>query len=283
MDTAQRTIDLGTATLYIDEGQVDLHFPKEHGELKELVKGRFKGRWNPDRRCWTVVSRFARASVEEVAGEVERTLYANAPGKWPDAVRRFGPFACATKRYEVVFRAGGIRLTFPPGHPCHYDLKQLQGASCRGETWLIPARHAIPSKVMPAVERAAREDKAAFVEAVEPYEGRTLKGSAALTPREADEAGFRPGRVAFAEYSFVKAADPQVVNMPVHYWAFLVREREDVHDPETGSDHVVLKIEYLPAAHGCAAVRKLMAMPDAERPRRLDAPHVAGKWVARQA
>lgn len=277
------TVDHGSVILSVDAGRVDVHFPFEHGELKDALK-RISGRWNPDRRCWTVQTRFAKMDEDGVCAAVEEALYAAAPRKWPQAVERFSGFACSTKKYDVKFGAGGVRVALPAGHPCHWTLEHMQGASRKGDVWSLPARLAKPAQIMPVVERAAREDMKAFVDAVEPYEGRHMKGTIEVSPEEADALGLVPGRVVFADYQFVKAADPLVVNMPVHVWPFMVETREDA--PGEGYEHleqgVSVKLAYLESRHGYKAVRKLQAMPEQVRPPRLDGPHAQGKWLCRR-
>lgn len=277
------TVDYGSVTLSVDAGRVDVYFPFEHGEVKDALK-RMNGRWNPDRRGWTVLTRFAKLDETGIAGAIEEALYAAAPRKWPQAVERFSGFACSTKRYDVKFGAGGLRIALPAGHPCHWTLEHLPGASRKGDIWSVPAKHAKPSEVMPVVERAAREDMKAFIDAVEPYEGRHMKGTIAISPKAADDLALIPGRVVFADYQFVRAADPLVVNMPVHAWPFMVEARDD--RPGEGYEHleegVSVKLGYLESRHGYKAVRKLQAMPEQERPVRLDGPHVDGKWLCRR-
>lgn len=277
------TVDYGSVTLAVDAGRVDVYFPFEQGEVKAALKP-INGRWNPDRRCWTVQTRFAKMDEERICAAIEEALYAAAPKKWPQAVAGLSGYACATKKYDVKFGAGGVRIALPAGHPCHWTLEHLPGASRKGDVWSIPARNAKQSVVMPVVERAAREDMKAFVDAVEPYEGRHMKGTIAISPTEADALLLKPGRVIFAEFPFVKAADPLVVNMPVHAWPFMVEARED--KPGEGYEHleegVSLKLGYLDARHGYKAVRKLQAMPEDDRPARLDGPHVDGKWHCRR-
>lgn len=278
------TVDFGSVTLSVDEGRVDVFFPFEHGEVKDALK-KVNGRWNPERRCWTAMTRFAKTDEAGIVKTVEEALYAAAPSKWPAAVEKFSSFACTTKRYEVKFGAGGIRLMLPAGHPCHWHLEKVAGANRKGDVWSIPAKHAKTAQVMPVVERMAREDRKAFVEAVEVYEGRYMKGTLLMSPEEATAMGIREGRIIFADYQFLKVADPLVVNMPVHAWPFKVASREDA--PGEGYEHleqgVAVKLTYLESSQGYLAVRKYRSMDEAERPPRLDRPHADGKWYCRRA
>jgi len=277
------TVDFGSVTLSVDDGRVDAYFPFEQGGLKDALK-RLKGRWNPDRRCWTVIPRFAGADEEAIVASVEAALWETAPGPWRGIVERFSGFACATRRYEVKFGPGGLRLMLPPGHPCHWNLEKTEGASRQGETWSIPAAFCKAKAVMPILQRAAREDARAFIGATEPYEGRTMKGTVPVSPAEADSLRLVPGKVVFAEFGFVKAADPLVVNMPVHAWPFRVISREDTPGEgyESLEEGVSIKLEHLPPEHGCKAVRKLQALPEDRRPPKLDRPHAIGKWHCRR-
>lgn len=278
------TVDFGSVTLSVDDGRVDVFFPFEQGELKDALK-KINGRWNPERRCWTVLPRFARTDEEGIVAKVEAALWEAAPRGWRTVAERFSGFACATRRYEVRFGPGGVRIVLPAGHPCHWTLENMNGASRKGDIWSIPARHARGKALMPVLERAAREDMKAFHEATGPYEGRTMKGTLPMSRDEADAMRIVPGRVVFADYHFVKAADPLVVNMPIHAWPFKVLARDDA--PGEGYEHldegVSVKLEHLAPGHGCKAVRKLQAMPEESRPARLDRPHAIGKWHCRRA
>lgn len=277
------TVDFGSVTLSVDEGRVDAYFPYEQGGLKEALKA-MKGRWNPERRCWTVLPRFARKDEAGIVAAVEAALWEAAPGPWRGIVERFSGFACATRRYDVRFGAGGVRITLPPGHPCHWDLEKTEGASRQGDTWSVPAAFAKAKAILPVLQRAAREDAKAFVESVSPYEGRIMKGTVPVGPSEADGLRLVPGKVVFADYQFLKAADPVVANMPVHAWPLRVLSRED--RPGEGWEHlgegVAVRLRHLEPEHGCKAVRKLRALPEDRRPPRLDLVHAAGKWHCRR-
>lgn len=277
------TVDFGSVTLSVDEGRVDAYFPFEQGGIKDALK-RMNGRWNPERRCWTVLPRFARKSEAEIVAAVEAALWEAAPAPWRGVVERFSGFACATRRYDVCFGAGGVRISLPAGHPCHWDLEKTEGASRKGDVWSIPAIFAKPRAIMPVLRRAAREDAKAFVEAASSYDGRTMRGTVPVEPREADRLRLVPGKVAFADYQFLKVADPVVANLPVHAWPFRVLARED--SPGEGWERldqgVSVKLQHLEPRHGCMAVRRLRALPEEARPPRLDRVHAEGKWHCRR-
>lgn len=279
------TIDYGSVILSVDEDCVEAFFPFEHGELRGILK-RFKGIFNGDRKSWVVTPRYVNKSVEDVVSAIEEFLWEAGPEKWPDVVEHYAGLACTTRNYEIKFGVAGLRLRLPEGHPGHWTLDKLSGASRqnkRAVVWSIPARSVVPQTVIPLVKRAWEEDRGILVKALGPYSGRTARGTIPITPEEADRLGLFVGEIVFAEYSFVKLADPTIVNMPVHVWPYLVSARED--KPGEGYEHldtgVALTLEYPDVKQAYSAVRKRMVQQVDERSPALDAPHVLGKWHAR--
>lgn len=278
------TIDYGSVTVSVDDETLETFFPFEHGEVKTVLK-RFRSQFINERKSWITVPERVGKSPETILAELEKCLWQAAPKQWPDVVEHFSTLACTTKRYEIKFGAGGLRLMMPEGHPGHYDLDKLEGAKrqYKGTIWTIPARYAVPSIIMPLVKRIHEEDKKLFVKAVEPYEGRVARGTFKFTPEEADTFGLVEGQIVFAEYPFLKVADPTIVNMPVHAWPLRVISRKDqpgegYQDIDYGID---VKLEYPEYQPGYTAVRLRMVKSKEERLPALDSPHALGKWHAR--
>lgn len=279
------TVDFGSVTLSVDADRIEVFFPFEHGELRGTCK-RFKAQFNGDRKSWVIIPSLTKNTEESVVEAFEKELWSHAPNGWREAVGKFSAFACVSKKFAIKFGAGGLRITLPDGHVANWTLHEMmnrKGRQPRETTWNIPARDANAKIVMPLIKRMADEDKAVFEKATEPYVGRTTKGTLHLHPEEADQLGLVVGNMVFAEFSFVKAADPTIVPMPVQCWPFLVTARTE--KPGQGYDELQYGVEitltYPETGKGHSAVRKMIAVNGEGYPRRLDAPDVLGKWHSR--
>jgi len=266
------TVDFGTVRAFVDDTRIDVFFPRGYDGVKNALK-EMKGRWNPDRRCWSVVPKYAKMDADQILGRIGDVLLRNAPDNWERAVSRFGGFACASRKYEVRVGLGGIRIRIPDGHPSHYVLKQVQGGQKEGEAWLIPSMSASSPTIGAVLERVVSEDMDCFISYVEHLEGRTIRGTVPVQPADADALGLFPEGIAYADHAFLKVADPQVKNGPVHAWPFRVMSRED------GGDGVEVRLAYLPPEHAYKAVRYRQAQPEEDRLPLLDLTHATGKWV----
>ena len=180
----------------------------------------------------------------------------------------------------------------PGGHPLHYHISKLLGEKQRSDTWELAAKSVKGSDMRYILERAVKEDLKVFTEEVEPYEGRTIPGTALLEPRLADAYGIEPGKIVFANYSFLRIADPQVVNpdivrRQVRAWPFIVNSRVDNPEPSytdlPAGVGITLQLKYPEASVGYAAVRNYVALPEQDRPQALDDPHALYKWRFRNA
>ena len=285
--------DFGTCQVYVADDVIDVFFARAHSEIKALLKTRWKARWEPTRFCFRIRRRFVQDGEEAIIGAIESELYAHAPGRWKEMVEgRLGKLVCASKRYEIKIGAGGLRIMLPGGHPLHYHIAKMTGDKHRSDTWELPARSISGADMRMILEQAVAGDLKVFREEVEPYEGRTITGTALMEPRLADHMGIAEGAIVFANYSFLKVADPQVVDpnivrRQVRAWPFVVKSRSDA--PEPGYDDladgvgITLQLVYPPAKTGYDAVRSLVVLPEDERPPALDDPHVRHKWKFRNA
>jgi hypothetical protein len=287
-----RKHDFGTCQVYVDNDLIDVYFAKAHDEIKNLVKSRWRARWEGERFCYRIKLREVRDSGAEIVAAIEAALFAAAPSKWQEMVGRLGSMVCASKRYEIKIGAGGLRVMLPGGHSLHYHISKLLGEKQRSDTWELPAKAIKGSDMRYILEKAVKEDLKVFTEEVEPYEGRTITGTALLEPRLADAYGITKGSIIFANYSFLRTADPQVVNpeivrRQVRAWPFIVNSRDDKPEasytdlpPGVG---ITLQLRYPPAQVGYNAVRSYIALEEKDRPPALDDPHAQFKWKFRNA
>lgn len=268
--------DFGTVRVFVGVDRVDVTFPKGFDGLVATLK-EMKSRWNPERRCWSVTPLYAKLAPEAIVERIRGSLMAAAPGGWGEAVKRFGGFACASKRYEVKVGEGGVRITLPDGHPSHWALKQVLGGKKEGQTWLLPASAISASLLRGVLERVVREDKELFVSCIEHLEGRMIKGFVPISEADADAIGLVAGGVAYADHSFLKVADPQVINSPIHAWPFKVGGRI----PREGGFDVGLA--YPDPEYAYKAVRFRMGRAAEDRTPLLDLVHATAKWQYKQA
>jgi hypothetical protein len=277
------SIDFATAQIFIDDNSIDVSFEYAHDELKAVVK-KYKAIFIKDRRAWRINRSFSKADPDTVVAEIETALYEHAPDVWKGFVDKFKSFHCATKRYDIKFGPGGIRLIFPAGHAAHYKLRKSMGRDTKLSTWYLPAKIIDPKEIMPLVRRAEEEDRALVEKALDPYERRTLRGVLQMTPAEADESNVQVGNICFADFPFVAKIEPHVADGQIHYWPFKVLEREDKAVP-TGDnpDHVevTVRLMYMPHASGTNAIRRYMAMPLEDRPWPLDLTRAKDKWKSK--
>jgi hypothetical protein len=287
-----RKHDFGTCQVFVDSDVIDVYFARGHDEIKDLVKTRWKARWEAERFCFRIRRRFVQDDENEIISAIEAELFKAAPPQWKSIVEKFGSTVCASKRYELKIGAGGLRVMLPGGHSLHYYIAKLLGVKQKSDTWELPAKVIKGSEMRTILERVVKEDWKVFNEEVEPYEGRTITGTALMEPRLADAYGIKVGEIIFANYSFLRVADPQVVNpdivrRQVRAWPFIVNSRKDEPEPSytdlPEGVGVTLQLAYPPASIGYAAVKKCMALPEADRPPALDDPHAQFKWKFRNA
>jgi hypothetical protein len=180
----------------------------------------------------------------------------------------------------------------PGGHALHWHIAKMLGEKHRSDTWELPAKAVKGSEMKMILETSVKGDMKVFADEVEPYEGRTITGTALLEPRLADAFGITRGKIVFANYSFLRTADPQVVNpdvvrRQVRAWPFVVNSRLDEPEPSytdlPEGVGITLQLSYPPADVGYSAVRSYVATPEKERPPALDDPHAMFKWKFRNA
>lgn len=287
-----RKHDFGTCQVFVDDDVIDVFFAKAHDEVKNLLKTRWKAKWEGERFCYRIRRRFVKDDAQVIVEAIEAELFSAAPPPWKAMVERLETMVCASKRYEIKIGAGGLRIMLPGGHPLHYHISKLIGEKQRSDTWELAAKAVKGSDMRYVLEKAVKEDLKVFTEEVEPYEGRTITGTALLEPRLADAYGIHPGSIIFANYSFLRTVDPQVVNpdivrRQVRAWPFVVNSRVDEPEPSytdlPAGVGVTLQLRYPPADVGYRAVRSYVALPENDRPPALDDPHAMFKWRFRNA
>ena len=113
------------------------------------------------------------------------------------------------------------------------------------------------------------------MDAIEPYKGRRLTGKLLVPWSEASKYNLAPGRIVFADYAFLKIADPQVVSMHIQAWPFKVIKTE----PDEGG--IKTTLDYMNPEPGSRAVAKFAGLPNDRRPRMIDEVHAGEKWKAK--
>lgn len=269
------TIDLSTIDIYYDEHRLEAYVPFTQKSVGDLLKNDFKARFKTDagKKRWVVEFQFCRSSPEDIVAAVEEELYKTAIKGWRGIVDKFRNYACASKRYEVKFTAGGIRIMLPGGHPLHYHLGLIYPKEKPvRDTWRIPGSMVDGAKIAEMLMRIAEEDRNIFIDATEPYENRSATGRLLLKWSEAGAFGLGDDGIVFANYSFVKTIDPTVQPMQIHAWPYRVTKAS----PTEGGIEATLT--YMEPKAGSRAVGALMALPQADRRPLLDEAHVDGKW-----
>lgn len=271
--------DFATVEVYSDDLRVELYVPYTQRELGNFVKDSFGARFKTDgnKKRWVVELKFAKVEADAVVKAVEEKLYDLARPDWRKIVAMFVNYACASKRYEVKFAAGGVRIMLPGGHPLHFYLGEMCGLKPERDVWKIPANLIKPKTLADMLKRIASEDREVFTEATEPYMGRRASGLLLLPFSEAKAYNLKTDGVVFADYAFVKKIDPQVVPMQIHAWPFRVLKTTPT---EGGMD---ASLEYVSPGIGAKAVGKFMALPPERRPHLLDEVHAEGKWKTKSA
>jgi hypothetical protein len=277
------SVDFATTQIFIDDHFLDVSFEFGHDEVKAVVQ-RYKGYFQKPKKAWRIDATRAKVEPEVIVAEIRQALWDAAPDAWKPLVEKFENFACATRRYEVRFGVGGIRLIFPAGHACHYQLKKLVGRDTKLDTWLLPAKTLKLNEIIPMIKRADREDKEVVLDALEPYEGRSIKGTLVMRPEEASAHNIEVGKICFADFNFVHIVEPHAEDRKLHYWPFRVSEVELQPRPDNLDEvDLAVKFLYLEAEHACAAIRKYMSLPIEERPWPLDLTRATGRWKSKSS
>ncbi len=163
-------------------------------------------------------------------------------------------------------------------------MKQIMGRDTKLDTWLLPAKLVKPKEILPMVQRAEKEDRELVLDALEPYEGRTIRGLLLMRPEEAPNYNLTVGSIIFADFGFIHVVEPHAEDPKLHYWPFRVLECEPQPRPDSLDDmDLQVKLEYLEASHACKAIRKYMSQPIEQRPWPLDVVRVNTKWKAKSA
>jgi hypothetical protein len=271
--------DFATVEAYADEHRFELYIPFEQKELGQFVKAKFGAGFKTDgnKKRWVVEYKFTKAREAEIVSAVENELYRIGIPAWREIVKTFANYACASRRYEVKFAAGGLRIMLPGGHPLHYYLGKMCGLKAERDVWKIPSSLVDQKEVAGMLKRIADEDRSVFKDATEPYEGRSVSGKLLIPWSKAEDFGIGPDTIVFADYAFVKTVDPQVVPMQIHAWPYRVTKTVPA---EGGIDAT---LAYLDADPGARAVGRLMAMKPNDRPKFFDEVHADGKWKSRSS
>ncbi len=275
------TVDFATTQIFIDGPILDVSFEFGHDEVKQVVQ-KYRAYFNKPKKAWRVDAAKAKVEPSVITAEIRQALWDAAPEQWKPLVEKFESFSCATRRYDVKFGVGGVRLIFPAGHACHYQLKKIVGRDTKLDTWLLPAKTLKLNEIIPMIKRADKEDKEIVLDTLEPYEGRSIRGTLLMKPDEAAAHNVMPGKIVFADFNFVRQVEPHAEDKKLHYWPFRVAEVEMLPRPgDIDEIDLQVRFHYLDAEHACAAIRKYMALPIEDRPWPLDLTRANSKWKSK--
>lgn len=175
-----------------------------------------------------------------------------------------------------------MRVELPPGHKHDWTLKNVQGASKDGASWLVPAQFCAEKVVKGVINDVMLDDRKALAEAIDYLDGFVFSGDLDLTPGEAETLGLAAGGVVFSDPSFVRTADPGLGPEPLYEYPFKVRSFDVVRSEETGDERYSAKLSVLCGNAGWTALRTRFCSPMDARTLPLDGRHVKGKWVRRR-
>lgn len=251
--------DLGCVRIFADSEGVEVYFRRDDDVTKSKVK-ELKGRWNPTRTNWRIVSRFVNRTSDEIAAEIAAAVEAAAPPWWKEACARLSRHACVSRKYLLKVGISGVRIQLPRGHPGEYYLEKLiQGASRDGQAFLVTPEGVRNPETQKIVERMLREDKKIFDEAAEFIGERAIAGRIVADAEQTEKLGLKIGSMVPADLSFLSKADPDMPTSDMQEWALTV------HDlmPDDGGYTAVLR--YAPAgkAYPFLRNRRAQTMPSA--------------------
>lgn len=271
------TYDYGTVRLFEANGIIEAHFPKNDATTRQVVKG-MKGFFDGNRRAWRVTPRIARLETGDIVVAIRQALERTAPEPWMQALPMLTKLAATTRRFHIKLGEGGMRVELPPGHKHEYTLKaSVPDAIKDGPTWLVPAASCADKVVKSIINDVILDDRKLLGECIDYLEGFVFTGDLDLSDGEEGALGLIPGATAFADPSFLRAADPTLTAEPLHEYPFKVVSfaRDDERARTT--------LAVMTGNAGWAALRERFAGSASVRTALLDSRHVKGKWSRRRA
>ena len=222
--------DFATVQAYQSPDFIEVVFPYNPDFISYLKS--IKGRWNPNRKCWTIKESEANKTTQEIIYEIEEKLYEIAPRGWKAAVPELKKVGCIIKGYEIFPGAGGIRLELPPGHPSHYAMKEVKGLLNNGDKWSIPSNMVSNPDIKKVVTRMLKEDKNKFLDWMEPSEDRCVIGTMKIPSELQDAYNLNEGQIIAVTKAFMKRSDPGLSDTPINEFAFEVSKITRKSDEE---------------------------------------------------
>lgn len=262
--------DFATVQVYKLPDYVEVVFPYDADFVSYLKS--IKGRWNPNRKCWTVKADLAKKSVDEIIAEIENQLYDIGPETWKQVSQKIKNICCVMKNYEIYAGAGGLRIELPPGHPSHYKLKEIKGILQNKTKWSIPSKLVNHKEVKSVIQRILKEDKNKFFDWMEPSEDRYLTGYLNIHPEEESVYGIIKDQMIRTTRNFIKVADPGFFEAPISEFAFTLVK----HSRET-ENKISVKLEYpdVDEAYKYLSIKN-------NKPKIIDSDITEDKWTQRR-
>jgi hypothetical protein len=266
--------DFATVQVYQTPEHLEITFPYNQ-EFISFLKG-LKGRWNPERRCWTIKSELTNKTTNEIIFEIEDRLYSIAPKGWKKAVGDLKKLACLVNGYGILAGAGGVRLTLPSGHPGHYYLKDVQGTLQNRNTWSISADLMSHPEIKKIMSRIIKEDKNKFFEWMEVSEDRCVIGNVNIPPELEHVYNLEKGNLILATKSFMMHVDPGIGDAPLDEFCF-----ELVSSKRIKEDKLKVRMNYPDVEKQYNFLRDQKY--NNEKPKVLDVDIALDDWIQKRA
>lgn len=266
--------DFATVQVYETSDFLEIVFPYNPDFIAYLKS--IKGRWNPNRKCWTVKESESGKRTQDVIYEIESKLYEISPRGWKNAVSDLKKVGCIIKGYEIFPGAGGIRLELPPGHPSHYALKEIKGLLNNNEKWAIPSNLISTPEVKKVIGRMLKEDKNKYFDWMEPSEDRCIIGTLKLAPEFEEGFDMKEGKMVAVTKMFMKVADPGLSDTPINEFALQVSKmtRKSVEE-------VKVRFDYPDLSESYNFLRKRVY--DTTKAKAMDANLCGADWIQKRA
>ena len=266
--------DFATVQVYQSPDFIEVVFPYNPDFIAYLKS--IKGRWNPNRKCWTVKESDANKNTQDMIYEIEQKLYEISPKGWKAAVSELKKTGCVIKGYEIFPGAGGIRLELPPGHPSHYALKEIKGLLNNGDKWAVPSNLIATPDVKKVISRILKEDKNKYFDWMEPSEGRCVIGSLKIAKELEEVYNFKEGSMIAVTKAFMKKADPGLSDSPTNEFAFEITKITRKTDEE-----VKVRLEYPDLSQGYEYLRSRVY--NLSKTKSIDVDLMIDDWIQKRA
>lgn len=259
--------DLATVRIFEMPELIEVHFSRSDTSVMAAVR-KLRGRWDPTRRAWRIAS--PPQAHERAISAIRSAVLANVPPIWARQFERLANFSCVTRKFNLAFGAGGVRIRLPAGHRHEFTFRnKVKEAELEGREWVIPARIVETPLVNGILKDVLADDRVLFEKCVGYLDGYAFSGRINFKK----DAGIAPalvvGQTVYALPEFIPAADSKLEQEPLRCHAFSVKAAKA--DAEGATVDLLL----LTGDKGYEASAKFARNPN---PPFLDVHHIDGKW-----